>query len=244
MKRVKDNLKSLFSVVVPALVFIFIIAFASAFALSMEKRGVGGMWAVAACIGAVIFINAYVFYVFKVRKEKINPVLKIILVFSNAVFLSSLAPLFVQGADKDAAGVKAVVTNVYIFYGIAIGLIILGFLLTIYWMRESIQKSNWWVFIASLPYIFVGWMIQKDFISFHHFVNMEDFTNQNVANMIKDVHSDMSLLNPSWYKFLSILIICLVFMLGMIAVETTWKKTSGWRKKGKTAEAAKNKKKI
>lgn len=228
-----------------ALVFIIIVAFAASSALFMANKGVNEIWAIIFCFASIILTNIYLFYMLKKRKkENITAFAAIVGVFNNVIFISSLVPLFIQGVKQDAAGVKAVVTNIYIFYGVAIGLVVLGFLLTLFLIKEQINQSNWWVFAASLPYIFIGWIIQRDFNAFHNFVNMDDFTNNNVANMIRDVDADMLLLNPSWYKFLSVIIIVLVLMIGMIASEVIWKKTSGWRKKGKKEEAAKNKTKI
>lgn len=230
LRKVKENFQYLASFVFTALAFVLVIAIMTSFVLLISGSNVEDVLVIGICIISVITINLYLLYTFKRDRIANIPSFKLILmVYNNVIFLSSLVPLFVAGAEKSVADVKAVVTNIYVFYGVTLGLMLFGFLLTIYLIKNSIKKSNWWVFVASLPYIFTLWIIQRDYISFRQFVHADNFSYKNVAKMLEDVDANMLLLNPTWYKFLSILIIVLVLMMGVIAVEVVWKKTREWR---------------
>jgi len=229
VQKIKENFKYLSSVVVTGLVLVFVIAFSSASVLSMATSDVSPFLAIGLCFISVFLPNLYWFYMRK-RPEKRIPAINIILImFTNVIFLASLPPFFVADADQTASGVKEVVTNIYVFYGAALVFIALGILITIYLLRDSIKKSNWWAFLACLPYIFTSWIMKRDYTSFRQFIHADNFSYENVANMLRDINADMLLLNPSLFKFLSILVIVLVLTLGMIAFEITWKKTNGWR---------------
>src|SRR5699024_3542099 len=117
----------------------------------------------------------------------IPPLFTILLIFNNAIFISSLIPWLVYGESVSEAGVKAVVSNIYIFYYVSIWLLVAGLIITIYLIRKKIKKSNWWIFIASIPYIIIGWIIQREYVGFNEFVNAHNLTYQNVANMLRDV---------------------------------------------------------
>lgn len=240
MQKVKKNFKYLSSVIITAFSFVLVIAFASSSVLSMAKSDASPIWAISLCFISVFLPNLYWFYMKKRVKKRIPAINMILIVFTNIIFLASLPPLFVADAEQTTTGVKEVVTNIYVFYGTALGFIILGFLITIYLLKDNIKKSNWWAFIASLPYIFTSWIMQRDYTSFKEFVHADNFSYENVANMLKDINADMLLLNPSWFKFLSILVIVLVLTIGMIAFEIIWKKTDRWRGKRKQTKTPAN----
>lgn len=230
LDKVKKNLKYMGSLIITMLSLVLLIALMSSFVLLISKNNVADIFIIGLCCLSVILTNVYFLYILKKRMiTNIPPLHIVLLIYNDVIFLSSIIPLFIVGEEQNKAGVKAVVTNIYVFYGATLVLMVVGFLLTIYLIKESIRKSNWWVFVASFPYIVTSWMIQRDYTSFKQFVHADNFTYKNVAKMLQDVDADMLLLNPSWYKFLSILIIILFLMMGMIAIENVWKKTSRWR---------------
>lgn len=212
------------------LTLVLVIVLTASIVLTIERSSFGDIVIISLCCLSVIAANGYLLYALKKRRiADIPPMRTILLIYNNVIFFSSLVPLFVIGTAVSVSGVKAVVTNIYVFYWIALGLMLTGFIITLFLISKSIRKSNWWVFLASIPYVVTSWIIQRDYTGFDRFVHADNFTYKNVAQMLKDVDRDMLLLNPTWYKFLSILIITLFLMMGMIAVENVWKKTSEWR---------------
>lgn len=220
------------SLVIAVLSFIVPLYIFASFTLSMADTKAQYISVIVLWSLSVVVTNGYLLYAWIKKKLDNTPSLfTALLIFNNVIFISSLIPWFVYGKTVSEAGVKAVVSNIYIFYYTSIGLLVIGFVLTLFFTKKSIQKSNWWVFVASIPYIIIGWIIRSEFEGFKQFVNAHNFSYKNVANMLKDVDGDLLLLNPTWYKFLSIPVIVLILMMGMIACEFIWKKTSRWREK-------------
>lgn len=232
MERLKKNFQRLASIVLTMLAFILTVSLMASFVLLVSGSSIEKAFVIALCFVSVITLNVYLLYILKKgRIANITAFKVILLIYNNVIFISSLVPLLKIGAGQSEGDVQSVVKNIYVFYGVALGLMLLGLLLTIFLIKDSIKKSNWWVFVASLPYIFTSWIMYRDYTGFNQFVHADNFSYKNVAEMLEDIDADMMLLNPTWYKFLSILIIVLVLMMGMIAVEIVWKKTSEWRQK-------------
>lgn len=230
MDKTKKYFRYYVSLVIAVLAFIAPLYLFASFSLSMEDTKVQYASVIILWSLSVIVTNGYLLYALLKKKLAYIPSLfTILMVFNNVIFVSSLIPWFVYGKAVSESGVKAVISNIYIFYFSSIGLLIIGLVLTLILIKKSIEKSNWWVFIASIPYIIIGWIIQREYIGFNQFVNAHNFSYKNVANMLSDVDGDMLLLNPTWYKFISIPVIILILMMGMSAVEFIWKKTSSWR---------------
>src|SRR5690625_1205110 len=204
----------------------------ASFVLLVSGSSIENVFVIALCSVSVITLNVYLLYILKKGRIANIPAFKVILlIYNNVIFISSLVPLLKIGAGQGEDDVQSVVTNIYVFYGIALGLMLLGVLLTTFLIKDSIKKSNWWVIVERLPYIFISWIMYRDYTGFNQFVHADNFSYKNVSKMLEGIDADMMLLNPTWYKFLSILIIVLVLMMGMIAVEIVWKKTSEWRQK-------------
>lgn len=232
MERLKKNFQHLASIVLTVLAFILIVSLTASFVLLVSGSSIEKAFVIALCFVSVITLNVYLLYILKKgRIANITAFKVILLIYNNVIFISSLVPLLKIGAGQSEGDVQSVVKNIYVFYGVALGLMLLGLLFTIFLIKDSIKKSNWWVFVASLPYIFTSWIMYRDYTGFNQFVHADNFSYKNVSKMLEDIDADMMLLNPTWYKFLSILIIVLVLMMGMIAVEVVWKKTSEWRQK-------------
>lgn len=229
--KIKRYFRYYVSLVIAVLAFLVPLYFFSSLSLSMADTKVQYVLVIILWSLSVVSTNGFLLYALLKKKLADIPSLFIILmIFNNVIFISSLIPWFVYGEAVSVSGVKAVISNIYIFYFSSIGLLIIGLVLTLLLIKKSIEKSNWWVFIASIPYIITGWIIQREFKGFNEFVNAHNFSYKNVANMLSDIDGDMLLLNPTWYKFISMPVIILILMMGMIAVEFIWSKTSSWRK--------------
>lgn len=231
MEKIKKYFRYCVSVIIAILAFIVPLYFFSSFSLSVTDTKFQYFSIVILWSMSVIVTNGYLVYTLLKKKIADTPSLfTVLLIFNNVILISSLIPLFVYGETVRESGVKNVISNIYIFYYFSVGLMVAGLIVTLLLIKKSIKKSNWWIFIASIPYIITGWIIQQEYMGFNEFVNADNFSYENVANMLRDVDGDMLLLNPTWYKFLAIPVIILIFMMGMILVEFIWKKTSSWRK--------------
>lgn len=232
LERLKNNFQRLASIVLTVLAFVLTVALVASFVLLASGSSIEKFFVLGLCFASVITLNVYLLYTLKKGRIANIPAFQVVLmIYNNVIFVSSLVPLFVFGVEQSEADVKAVITNIYVFYGVALVLMLIGLLLTISLIKDSIKKSNWWVFVASLPYIVTSWVMYRDYTGFNQFVHADNFSYKNVAKMLEDIDANMLLLNPGLYKFISILIIVLALMMGMIAVEVVWKKTSEWRQR-------------
>src|SRR5699024_3180474 len=148
----------------------------ASFVFLVLASSIANVFVMTLCSVSVITLTVYLLYILKTGRIANMTAFKVILlIYKNVILISSFFPLLKIGAGQGEDDVQSVVTNIYVFYGIALGLILLGVLLTTFLLKDSIKKSNWWVFVASLPYIFTSWIMYRDYTGFNQFVHADNF---------------------------------------------------------------------
>ncbi|MBC2173973.1 hypothetical protein [Listeria booriae] len=165
----------------------------------------------------------------KIKRRKRGWIQHILLLYNQTVFVATLIPLFVLGAPTTVSGVQRVIDNTYLFYYLTAAFLSAGFLCTLFAIQDAIEKSNWWVFIASIPYIMTGWMVSREYGAYNHFVKSEAFRFDEVVPKLKEQGVTALVWNETWFHLFAILLLILVLLLGGILVAITWEKTASWR---------------
>ncbi|WP_088841022.1 hypothetical protein [Listeria sp. ILCC797] len=162
----------------------------------------------------------------------------LILAFFNlAILISSLIPLFILNERATVEGVEKVMLNTEIFYYTSVGCLLLTFACTIYMLRKQIsERSNWYVFMTSIPYLMIGWVIQRGYTAFHDFQQAGNY--QDTAAMLTDVSQYPFILNKTWFTFLALVLFNFILILGVNLLEFIWHQTEAYRK-GRSRKKAK-----
>ncbi|MBC2242252.1 hypothetical protein [Listeria booriae] len=184
-----------------------------------------GMWFLSA-----IFANVTIYR--NLRKKgpaERKPIRLILAFFNNAILTATLTPLVTLNERATSEGVQHVVRNTYIFYAVAVAFLIVSLSLTLFYIQGKIQESNWWVFVVSVPYIIISWVLQRGYTSLHEWTQANDFSYNSVAAMLQAAQKPVFLLNDMWFQFLAFTILNAIFLLGVILLETFWQKTANWR---------------
>ncbi|HHJ3433273.1 TPA: hypothetical protein ACQJHO_000843 [Enterococcus faecium] len=164
------------------------------------------------------------------KRKKYSPLNIILSTFSITLFILTLIPLFTPSSITERS-LEGVIKTTYIFHiSSMIGLTI-SFFISIYLTRKTLSKTNWWAFAVSIPYVLLGWIVQKDFTNFNNLVNLPEFSYKTLSQLLKDIHGSTFLINELWFKMIATLIFILIIKLGLIIVEKIWNKTTSWRYK-------------
>lgn len=162
---------------------------------------------------------------------------QLVAVFLSAIFLGTICPLFLNDSQVNAKAVEKAVSNTYVFYYIVFGLLVVGFIASLIIAKDKLKKSNWVAFFLAIPYIVIGWKAQRAFVAFKELVLMDSFKENSVANMVKETHGELRMINSLWYELFTILVITLVLVIGVRMSEAVWKETSKRSKTDQKKEA-------
>lgn len=180
------------------------------------------VWLVAG-IGSIFYLG------FMIKNKQIGKdrwVYQLVAVFLTTIFLSTIYPLFFSEKTVNAEAVKKVVNNTYGSYYLVFGLLVSGYIVSLIISKNKLKQSNWTAFFLAIPYIVIGWKAQRAFLAFKELVLMKSFKENLVAQMVKDTHGEIRMINSLWYDLFTVLVITLVFVIGVRISETVWKKTS------------------
>lgn len=165
------------------------------------------------------------------RKKKISFINSFFIYPVILVFISVI-PLFVNPTEKNPHAVKVAINNTQIFYVALYIALCIGFVINLYFSKQALKKSNWWLFIVALPYVFTGLITFHQQQTFIKFLNLKDFSYKNVSEMLWSMSfSDIRLMNPLWYQIIALIIASTLVLIGANLSEIIWKKTKKWRRK-------------
>lgn len=150
--------------------------------------------------------------------------LTLIAVFGVTMFASSIWPLFYQPGKVTAATVKAMIQHTTITIYIAVACLVVGLIVTLILTRQSIQKSNWWVFIVILPYTFMSWFTYVTWQGFKSFTTAKNFDPNEVSRTLVAMNGKVNLINSIQFNLIAIAIIALTVFVGGILSDFTREK--------------------
>lgn len=195
-----------------------------------QLKTVGDWVIVGLLITSVIFTNSYLYFAIRSKEKRVTRAFGILVgIFNNEMTILSLIPLMAVGLSANPDNIQRVVSNTNYFYIASIGIMGIGIILSMYLLRDRLARNNWWLFIIAVPHILVGWTAKTDYQGFQSFVHSSDFSYKNVANMLQDTDLDLLMLNPTWFKYMAVMIFILILLIGLIMYEFVWKKTKRWR---------------
>lgn len=144
--------------------------------------------------------------------------------------LISLIPICINPNIKTPNAINIAVENTKIFFYVSYVALVLAFSINLFLSRQVFKKSNWWLFIVALPYLFTGILLYKAQQVFYRFIKLDDFSYKNVSNMLNHMqYADVRLINPIWYQIIALTTVATVVLIGVNLSEIIWKKTKNWR---------------
>lgn len=155
-----------------------------------------------------------------------------------ALFIVSVVPLFISHPEaRTAAAVRAGISNTKLYFIVFYVVLFVAYLVNLALSKSAFKKSNWWLFIATIPYMLTAFMVQKAQGSFIKFISLKDFEYSSVAKMMKVGHfNDVRLMNPLWYDTIGLIVASTILLIGVSLSAFIWKKTKKWRQKAKRQE--------
>lgn len=154
------------------------------------------------------------------------------LIYPVIMGIISVIPLFItKPRDISAANVQATVQNTKLYFIVLYFALIVGCVITLFLSKSVLKKSNWWLFITALPYLLTSFSAIKMQNSFETLIHYSDFSFDNVSAMLRKTKMpDTRLMNPFWYKGISLIIVSFIGILGVLLGAVIWKKTRSWRR--------------
>lgn len=155
-------------------------------------------------------------------------------VLGITLWISSAASItytLIYGATNSVKNVKAMVIGTQASLWGTVVLLIIGAIISLIMMRSRIAQNNWWAFATLLPYIAVGWFVQRYVISFQQFKAIKGFSYQSIYKMLIASHGKLNLMNEFQYTEIVMMLVTVITTIGLIIYAFIWKKTKNWRQK-------------
>lgn len=151
-------------------------------------------------------------------------------IYPIAIFITTLIPLFINPEGKTPSYVKLAVNNTKVFFVVYYIVLVIAFIANLFLSRSYIKKSNWWLFIAALPYLLTGIWVYGLQQKFMQLINLKYFSYTSLSAMLKNMRfRDVRLMNPCWYQTIALVTVSTLIILGVNLGEIIWKKTKKWR---------------
>lgn len=237
--KIRESYRFLFVILMMLLVGILLIASISALLLSLTSITSDNVFSLQKA-GDWLFLIAWlasaslsVWTIYRASKQraldrKTMPL--ILALFNLAILISSMIPLLTVNEHATEEGVRNVISNTGIFYYTAVGSLIVTFSVTLFLLRKKItERSNWYVFLASIPYVIAGWVIQRGYTALQELKQSNDYSYQMIANALSDNHQYPYMINEKWFTFLALIILNFILILGVNLLEFIWHQTEAYR---------------
>lgn len=179
-------------------------------------------------------IICLIFWILTRQSESYNNISSFF-VYPIALLIVSVIPLFIKYPFvRNTSSVKAVLANTKLYFIVFAVLLVIGWLVNLYLTKSALKKSNWWLFIVTLPYLLTSFLIYRRYVEVDGFFKLKHFKYETVAAMLRQLKiPDLRVMNPLWYETIALIILSLIILIGVVTGEIIWKKTKTWRKKAK-----------
>lgn len=155
--------------------------------------------------------------------------------FSTAMFIPSLIPLFLKiGSKPTASIIKGAILNTKLFFIVLMVSMGLFYLISLFLIKPLLQKSPWWAFLYAIPYMLVFLKLVTSYKQIDGLVKNKFFSYQEASNMLSSFPQEqLSSINPLQFDVMTFAMVNLIFALGGMLSVFIWQKTKNWRQKEK-----------
>ena len=160
-------------------------------------------------------------------------------VYTISIFIPTLIPLAVtKPAKTTTKNIAFAVFDTKVFFITLYVTLVIGFIVNIYLVRNLLKKSNWWLFIISLPYMFTSFLAISYHRAFLNLTQYSDFSYRNLSKMFTSFKQvDIRYMNSLWYQVIAFVVVSMIFLEGVNIGAFAWKKTKKWRKSKKAIQS-------